>query len=394
MARWVYRRGSALRRASAEHDASAADAEADPVVPTDKPTGPRSRVFHYVVTETGSLDGVTNDPRASRDVYIKVTDDGAGHLSAEIVQPVDLTFTNSYGASATSATISARKVLEGRDLAAGEFEFVLLDADGKTVCTAKNAADGSVTFDAIEYSAPGAYTYTIAEVGGNAGGVTYDGGRHEVKVTVTDNGAGALAATVEYVDAPTFVNTYKAQPVDVGIVAKKVLKGTNLTKGQFTFVLKGTVNDEPVELTAANDADGNVVFPHLELASAGTYTFTVSEVAGDEARVTYDKRVFTVTVEVTDDGSGKLSATVANDAPEGAMVFVNTYTPPATPPVTPPSQPSTPTPPATVKPKTTARPVPQTGDTSVGAAVPIAAATVGLALLGMAARMARRRAES
>lgn len=385
VARWVYRRGNALRRASAE-----LDAEADADAPTDKPTGPRSRVFHYVVTESGGLDGVTNDPNASRDVYIKVTDDGAGHLSAEIVQPVDLVFKNSYSASATSATISARKVLEGRGLAAGEFEFVLLDAEGKTVRMAKNAADGSVTFDAIEYSAPGAYTYTIAEVGGNAGGVAYDGSRHEVKVTVTDNRAGALSADVEYVDAPTFVNTYKAQPVDVGIVAKKVLKGTNLTKGQFTFALKGTVNDEPVELTAANDADGNVVFPHLEFESAGTYAFTVSEVAGDEARVTYDKRVFTVTVEVTDDGSGKLSATVANDAPEGAMVFVNTYTPPATPPANPPATPTTPT--TTVK--TTARPVPQTGDASVGAAVPIAAATVGLALLGVAARTARRCAES
>lgn len=397
VARWVYRRGNALRRASVEqgvNDADATDAEADPVAPTDKPTGPRSRVFHYVVTESGSLDGVTNDQRASRDVYIKVTDDGAGHLSAEIVKPVDLTFTNSYGVSATSATISARKVFEGRDLAAGEFEFVLLDADGKTVRTAKNAADGSVTFDAIEYSAPGAYTYTIAEVGGNAGGVKYDGSRHEVKVTVTDNGAGALSAAVEYADEATFVNTYKASPVDVGIVAKKVLKGTTLTKGQFTFVLKGTVNDEPVELTAANDAEGNVVFPNLEFTRAGTYTFTVSEVAGDEARVTYDKRVFTVTVEVTDDGSGKLSATVANDAPEGAMMFVNTYTPPATPPVTPPTQPTAPTPSTTVKPKTTAMPVPQTGDASVSAATTITAATVGLVLLGMAARLARKRTDS
>lgn len=395
VARWVYRRGNALRRASVEHDASAAnvaDAEADPVAPTDKPTGPRSRVFHYVVTESGSLAGVTNDQRASRDVYIKVTDDGAGHLSAEIVKPVDLTFTNSYGVSATSATISARKVLEGRDLAAGEFEFVLLDADGKTVRTAKNAADGSVTFDAIEYSAPGAYTYTIAEVGGNAGGVKYDGSRHEVKVTVSDNGAGALAAAVEYADEATFVNTYKASPADVAIVAKKVLKGTTLTKGQFTFALKGTVNDEPVELTATNDAEGNVVFPNLEFTRAGTYTFTVSEVAGSEARVTYDKRTFTVTVEVADDGSGKLSAAVANDAPEGAMVFVNTYTPPATPPATPPTQPTAPTPSTTVK--KTGRPVPQTGDASAGAAAIITAATVGLALLATAARLARKRAES
>ncbi len=397
VARWVYCRGNALRRASAERGADAAttaDAEADPVAPPDKPTGPRSRVFHYVVAESGSLDGVANDPDASRDVYIKVTDDGAGHLSAEIVESDDLVFKNSYSASATTATISARKVLEGRDLAAGEFEFVLLDADGKAVRTARNAADGSVTFDAIEYSAPGAYTYTIAEGAGNAGGVTYDGRRHEVKVTVIDNGAGALVATVEYADEATFVNTYKALPADVAIVAKKVLKGTTLTKGQFTFVLKGTVNDEPIELTATNDADGNVAFPHLELTSARTYTFTVSEVAGREARVTYDKRAFTVTVEVTDDGSGKLSATVSNDAPEGAMVFVNTYTPPATPPVTPPTQPSTPTPSTTVKTRTTGRPVPQTGDASASGTTAIAAATVGLALLATAARLARRRAKS
>lgn len=390
VARWVYCRGNALRRASAERDA----AEADPVAPTDKPTGPRSRVFHYVVTESGSLPGVANDPSASRDVYIKVTDDGAGHLSAEIVESDDLVFKNSYSASATTATISARKVLEGRDLAAGEFEFVLLDADGKTVRTARNAADGSVTFDAIEYSAPGAYTYTIAEGAGNAGGVTYDGRRHEVKVTVIDNGAGALVAAVEYADEATFVNTYKPMPADVAIVAKKVLKGTTLTGGQFSFVLKGTVNDEPVELTATNDADGNVAFPHLELTRAGTYTFTVSEVVGNEARVTYDKRAFTVTAEVTDDGSGKLSATVSNDAPEGAMVFVNTYIPPATPPVTPPTRPSTPTPSTTVKTRTTGRPVPQTGDASASGATAIAAATVGLALLAMAARLARRRAKS
>lgn len=395
VARWVYRRGNALRCASVEQDANAAaDAEADPVAPTDKPTGPRSRVFHYVVTESGSLPGVANDPNASRDVYIKVTDDGAGHLSAEIVESDDLVFKNSYSASATTATISARKVLEGRDLAAGEFEFVLLDADGKAVRTARNAAGGSVTFDAIEYSAPGAYTYTIAEGAGNAGGVTYDGRRHEVKVTVIDNGAGALVATVEYADEATFVNTYKASPADVAIVAKKVLKGTTLTKGQFTFVLKGTVNDEPIELTATNDADGNVAFSHLEHTSAGTYTFTVSEVVGGEARVTYDKRAFTVTVEVTDDGSGKLSATVSNDAPEGAMVFVNTYTPPAAPPATPPTQPSKPTPSTTVKTRTTGRPVPQTGDASVSGATAIAAATVGLALLAMAARLARRRAKS
>ena len=390
VARWVYRRGNALRRASAERGA----AEADPVAPTDKPTGPRSRVFHYVVTESGSLPGVANDPDASRDVYIKVTDDGEGRLTVEIVESDDLTFKNSYSASATTATINARKVLEGRDLAAGEFEFLLLDADGKTVRTARNAADGSVTFDAIEYSAPGAYTYTIAEGAGNAGGVTYDGRRHEVKVTVSDNGAGKLVADVEYRDEATFVNTYKASPADVAIVAKKVLKGTTLTKGRFTFVLKGTVNDEPVELTATNDAEGNVVFPNLEFASAGTYTFTVSEVAGSEVRVTYDKRTFTVTVEVTDDGSGKLSATVSNDAPEGAMVFVNTYTPPAAPPVTPPTQPSTPTPSTTVKTRVTGRPVPQTGDASVSAATAIAAATVGLVLLAMAARLARRRAKS
>ena len=241
VARWVYRRGNALRRANAERDA----AEADPVAPTDKPTGPRSRVFHYVVTESGSLPGVANDPNASRDVYIKVTDDGAGHLSAEIVESDDLVFKNSYSASATTATISARKVLEGRDLAASEFEFVLLDADGKAVRTARNAADGSVTFDAIEYSAPGAYTYTIAEAAGTAGGVTYDGRRHEVKVTVVDNGTGALVAAVEYADEATFVNTYKASPTDVAIVAKKVPRARPLPRDSSPSSSRGPSTTSP-----------------------------------------------------------------------------------------------------------------------------------------------------
>lgn len=266
--------------------------------PAAQAPGPRSRIFRYVVTESGSLPGVANDARASRDVYIKVTDDGAGHLSAEFVDgpdvasarhldAPDLAFINTYDVTGTSASITARKSLEGRDLVAGEFEFALMGADGQTV------------------------------------------------------------------------------------------------------------------LTATNDADGNVAFPHLVFENAGTYTFKVSEVDGKEDRVTYDKHAYTVTVEVEDNGEGQLVATVTNDAKGGALVFMNTYTPPTpsttptnpstTTPKTPPSTPTGTT--TTTRVRNTAGRTPKTGDDLLAATTLTLLATVGGVIVAIAVRLARRRRE-
>ena len=225
-------------------------------------------------------------------------------------------FVNSYSAKPTTATIEAIKVLKGRALEADKYEFELKEGD-KVVATAKNKADGSVVFPAIEYTAAGPHTYTITEKAGNEPGVTYDTASHTVTVDVADNGRGQLEATVP-ADKPVFTNTYAAKPGKKAIEAKKVLNGKELEADKYEFELK---ENDKVVATAKNTADGSISFPEIEYTKAGTYTYTMSEKAGNEAGVTYDKTSHKVTVEVVDNGQGQLEATVTSEKP----VFTNTY---------------------------------------------------------------------
>ena len=229
-------------------------------------------------------------------------------------------FVNSYSAKPTTATIEAIKVLKGRALEADKYEFELKEGD-TVVGTAKNKADGSVVFPAIEYTAAGPHTYTITEKAGNEPGVTYDTALHTVTVDVADNGRGQLEATVP-ADKPVFTNTYAAKPGKKVIEAKKVLNGKELEADKYEFELK---ENDKVVATAKNTADGSISFPEIEYTKAGTYTYTMSEKAGNEAGVTYDKTSHTVTVEVVDNGQGQLVATITSEQP----VFTNTYTKPA-----------------------------------------------------------------
>ena len=229
-------------------------------------------------------------------------------------------FVNSYSAKPTTATIEAIKVLKGRALEADKYEFELKEGD-KVVATAKNKADGSVVFPAIEYTAAGPHTYTITEKAGNEPGVTYDTASHTVTVDVADNGRGQLEATVP-ADKPVFTNTYAAKPGKKVIEAKKVLNGKELEADKYEFELK---ENDKVVATAKNTADGSISFPEIEYTKAGTYTYTMSEKAGNEAGVTYDKTSHTVTVDVADNGQGQLVATITSEQP----VFTNTYTKPA-----------------------------------------------------------------
>ena len=229
-------------------------------------------------------------------------------------------FVNSYSAKPTTATIEAIKVLKGRALEADKYEFELKEGD-KVVATAKNKADGSVVFPAIEYTAAGPHTYTITEKAGNEPGVTYDTASHTVTVDVADNGRGQLEATVP-ADKPVFTNTYAAKPGKTVIEAKKVLNGKALEADKYEFELK---ENDKVVATAKNTADGSISFPETEYTKAGTYTYTMSEKAGNEAGVTYDKTSHKVTVEVADNGQGQLVATITSEQP----VFTNTYTKPA-----------------------------------------------------------------
>ena len=362
----------------------------------------RQRTFHYVVTEeTRSPAGVTNDLRSTRDIYITVTDDGHGMLTAEFTdangasltagQP-DLTFTNVYKPAPTPSRVtdqvSVSKVLTGRSMVAEEFHFEMLE-DGKVVATGTNAADGTVALSPITYDVPGTHSYEIREV--NAGktidGVRYSGTTYHVNTTVSDTGDGALAVKHELVEEgpATFTNAYETTPADVTITAHKELLGTTLTDGQFAFQLTGMGSD----LRATNDAQGNVAFPHLLLTEPGTYTYELRELNDGQEGVTYDERVYVVTVTVTDDGLGHLSAEVSMDAADGALTFTNTYTPPVTPEEPPaPKPPTKPDPTPAPKPARPSRPLSKTGDVTSDA---IVATLVAVAVTLLAGTLAMRR---
>ena len=335
----------------AEAEEADADADANADEPSDEsepaaPTAPRSHTFTYTVTESGSAPGVTNDANATRKVSYTVTDDGAGHLS--VVRDGDdgaaFTFTNTYSVTPTDSVVTDQvktvKRLTGRDLAAGEFTFDLLE-DGVTVASGTNDANGTVTLSPIRYEAPGTHTYTLREACPNAlglyKGVTYDGTTYTVVTTVSDNGDGTLTATHKLegtTESAGFTNKYHAMPTQVSIGAIKVLEGRELKKDEFSFKLVG----EGIESTVTNDADGKINFDKFEYDEPGTYVYTISEVKGDEAGMTYDKSVFTATVNVVDDGEGNLKANVAftkGDKSVEGIVFNNTYKKPETPVPTP-----------------------------------------------------------
>lgn len=310
------------------------------------PTAPRSHTFTYTVTESGSTPGVTNDANATRKVSYTVTDDGAGHL--KVVREGDdgaaFTFTNTYSVTPTDSVVTDQvktvKRLTGRDLAAGEFTFELLE-DGVVVATGTNDANGTVALSPIRYEAPGVHTYMLREACPNAlglyKGVTYDGTTYTVVTTVSDNGDGTLTATHKLegtTESAGFTNKYHAMPTQVSIGAIKVLEGRELKKDEFSFKLVG----EDIESTVTNDADGKINFDKFEYDEPGTYVYTISEVKGDEAGMTYDKSVFTATVNVADDGEGNLKANVAftkGDKSVEGIVFNNTYKKPETPVPTP-----------------------------------------------------------
>ena len=386
----------------AEAEEADADADANADEPSDEsepadPAAPRSHTFTYTVAESGSAPGVTNDTNATRKVSYTVTDDGAGHLivKRDGGDGAAFTFTNTYGVASTDSSVTDQvktvKRLTGRDLAAGEFTFELLE-DGVTVASGTNDANGNVTLSPIRYEAPGTHTYTLREACPNAlglyKGVTYDGTTYTVVTTVSDNGDGTLTATHKLegtTESAGFTNKYHAMPTQVSIGAIKVLEGRELKKDEFSFKLVG----EDIESTVTNDADGKINFDKFEYDEPGTYVYTISEVKGDEAGMTYDKSVFTATVNVVDDGEGNLKANVAftkGDKSVEGIVFNNTYKKPETPVPTPdPGTPKT----VTNIVKTVKGFLPATGDQQAAAllmAFVIATAGVGALVWGIRKR--------
>ena len=177
----------------------------------------------------GTAGGVTYD-KATYRVRTTVTDAKNGTLAVKheladaegnAMGDTSVTFTNGYEAAPVTLKLGAAKVLKGAELKAGQFSFELKSRDGKVMSTAKNAADGSVTFDALTFKQAGTYTFTVSEVDDGQAHVTYDKAVHKIVVTVSDEAAdgtktGYLSAKVSYEgDAnmpPVFTNSYAEEP--------------------------------------------------------------------------------------------------------------------------------------------------------------------------------------
>ncbi|MCW1066271.1 Cna B-type domain-containing protein [Streptococcus anginosus] len=297
--------------------------------------------YTYTIKEVkaGTTEnGITYDAKTVT-AKVTVTDDGQGKLHAAVEYSSDgtansTTFNNVYTpAGDTSITLGAKKVLEGKTLEAGKYSFVLKKADGTVVETVTNAADGTVTFSPISYneSQVGTHKYTISEVAGSETGITYDKTVQEVEVTVEKVSATELKATASK-EAKDLVFTNKYTPAgdtSITLGAKKVLEGKTLEAGKYSFVLKKA--DGTVVETVTNAADGTVTFSPISYdeSQVGTHKYTISEVAGSEAGITYDKTVREVEVKVEKISATELKATVSKEAKD--LVFTNKYTPaPAT----------------------------------------------------------------
>ena len=288
----------------------------------------KAGTYNYTIVETNAgqtIDGVTYDNLEVK-VTVEVTDDGEGKLHANVTYPADKEFNNSYGTSKAKAALEVTKKLTGRELKADEFEFTLTDQDGNVKETVKNDKDGNVKFSELEFDKAGTYTYKIAEKAGTATGIQYDTKTITATVTVADNGKGVLEATVAYDGEKAFENTYTpAGATSVTLGAKKVLEGKALEAGKYSFELKK--EDGSVVETVTNAADGTVTFSPISYdeSQVGTHKYTISEVAGSEAGITYDKTVQEVEVTVEKVSATELKATASKEAKD--LVFTNKYTP-------------------------------------------------------------------
>lgn len=316
--------------------------------------GNKSKTFTYTVREIRQSAGGVNYDSHMGMWQITVTDDMSGQLKAQTRTNAayPTTFTNTYQAKPVSVQFRAHKTLNDPDhtgiqLQAGQYEFKCVeDKTGGQVGTAKtNDQRGDVLFDAISYTRPGTYDYTIRETPGDRGGITYDTTKHHVRVTVTDDGEGRLLADVKYdggTAIPEFTNTYRAQPATDTPDAVKAVSASEgnhykLKGDDFTFTLHRVTAPDGVtaeaDQTKTNDARGNIRFDQLSFPLPGTYVYTVSERDVTVPGVTKDGTVTTITYTVKDVGhAGRLKVvdktiTRSDGKTANGIRFDNTYNP-------------------------------------------------------------------
>jgi pilin isopeptide linkage protein/LPXTG-motif cell wall-anchored protein len=270
----------------------------------------------YVIVESQAPEG-----------YVKDNQEHEFIISRE---RINHTFSLENRKASSKIELTAKKELSGRPLKAEEFSFNLKGEGVDQI--QKNATDGTITFDAIEYGEAGTYEYSISEVipAEKEAGITYDETTYKVIVTVEEK-AGELEATAEYEnvevgEVPTFKNTYAVTPGSIRLEAQKELTGRKLKAEEFSFNLKG----EGVDQIQKNAADGTITFDAIEYGEAGTYEYTISEVipAEKEAGITYDDTIYKVFVTV-EEKAGKLETTAVYEGVEAGKqpIFTNHFTP-------------------------------------------------------------------
>ncbi len=325
--------------------------------PTDASMAGNSYTYWMAELNTGNPN-ITYDDTVYK-VTVTVKDNGDGTITATpviegVAQGNNPTFTNVFTPSASAfVTLTANKTVEGdRILNNGEFDFVIeamtqgapMPANG----TVQNSANGAVVFDTIEFTEAGTFKYKIYESKADPiGGFTYDSRFYEITVTVTDNGDATLSASVSRVvkasendsgrtlvasELMTFNNVYDATDARVTLSGTKLLTGKTLQNDEFGFAISSADQGAPMPLTryAKNNADGSFAFGEIVFDKAGTYIYTVTEQATADDRYTFDRSVYTVTVTVTDNSAGLLSAEVSlkkDNMDSSEIVFRNSFVP-------------------------------------------------------------------
>lgn len=318
-------------------------------------SGRRVKSFRYAISESGSVNGVTNDSDSTKYVDVTVTDDGNGNLTASAggTDWAAFTFTNTFSTTCEIPAIAGSKTLknapDGDDTTYG---FKLAPADD---ATSKAIDDGSIemsdggtyqeteckagakfAFAPITVTKPGTYSFNVSEIvptdDKKTAGVEYDDTTYTMTYTVSMSDDGTMNAEADGKNAKScdFTNVYNATGSTV-LKASKVLDGKELTEGEFEFELLDS--DGKVISTAKNGSNGDIAFDEMKygIDDAGkTYKYTIREITGNEIGITYDGTIINATVDVESAGDGKLTTTVSYDGSDNIGVFHNVYTPPTT----------------------------------------------------------------
>ncbi len=283
----------------------------------------------YTISEKAGTEASMTYDDLLLSIDVSVIDRGNGLLNISAHYSTDAKFVNTYTASGTFIP-EVSKVLEGRDLVAGEFKFALRDKD-RTIDIATNDAFGNVEFNELTFDESDigkTITYTIHELNEAKGGITYDDAALSVTLTITDGKNGTLDISAQY-SGTTFNNTYSSQSVEVIINGRKTLSGRDLKPSEFMFELYRANSDYEIVGdaldTTLNLVDGKFMFDPLEFEDGmdGTYYYVVVEKPGTLGGILYDDTVARLFISVSDDLNGNMVAETTVE--DQSIAFINHY---------------------------------------------------------------------